>query len=180
VRLTAAVGVLAAAASLAGCGAFDDPVTRPTRAQAIPAGAVKATPETDVFPPVVHDPAWSDPVSMDGPINTAGGEDSPFISPDDGMFLFWFTPDVTVPAEQQVNDGVTGIWHAAPAARGWREPVFVELSHGNSLEGCPTVRGIELWFCSIRAGNYGEHDVCGSPTGRAAGPGPTGETPARA
>lgn len=111
-----------------------------------------------MFPPVVHDPAWSDPVPMAGPVNTAGGEDSPFIAPDGSMFLFWFTPDVSIPAEQQVNDVVTGIWYASPGARGWDEPTFVELSGSNSLEGCPTLLGKDRWFCSIRAGNYGEHE----------------------
>lgn len=155
----AATAALAAALCLGGCGDATGPAERPSREDAIPDDAVKVTPDTDVFPPVVHDPAWSDPAPMAGPVNTAGAEDSPFIAPDGSMFLFWFTPDVSIPAEQQVNDGVTGIWYAPPAALGWSEPTFVELSGGNSLEGCPTLLGEELWFCSIRAGNYGEHDV---------------------
>lgn len=157
--LNVTAACVAAVALLGGCDITAEPVERPTREDAIPDDAVKVTPETDAFPPVVHDTAWSDPVPMTGPVNTAGGEDSPFIAPDGGMFLFWFTPDVSIPAEQQVNDGVTGIWYAAPDGRGWSEPTFVELSGGNSLEGCPTLLGIQLWFCSIRAGNYGEHDL---------------------
>ena len=47
---------------------------------------------------------------MEGPVNTAGAEDSPFVTPDGQTLYFFFTPDVRVPAEQQLLDGVTGIW----------------------------------------------------------------------
>ena len=160
--------LIAAAASLAGCGGSTDPSTPADRHAAIPQNAVKVTPQTDVFPPVVHDPAWSDAVPLEGTVNTAGGEDSPFVSPDGSVFLFWFTPDVSVPAENQVADGVTGIWVAledgvraghAGFGRALDEPTFVDLSDVPSLEGCPTLFGDDLWFCSIRGGNHGEHDV---------------------
>jgi hypothetical protein len=39
---------------------------------------------------------WESPVRVDAPVSTAGAEDSPFI-----------TPDVRVPVEQQLVDGVT-------------------------------------------------------------------------
>jgi hypothetical protein len=129
------------------------------RYEAIPEDAVKVTPDTDVFPPVLHAGAWEEPVPLEGPFNTAGGEDSPFISPDGDLFLFFFTPDVTAPAEEQVTDGVTGIWASRLEGGDWTEPVFVDLSDVPSLEGCPTLFDLELWFCSIREGNYGEVDA---------------------
>jgi hypothetical protein len=172
-RIAAGLTLLALGLALAfvpGCSNTAGPGDGPTRAELIPEDAVKVTPDTDVFPPVVNSAEWMDPVPMPGPINTAGGEDSPFISDDGQMFLFWWTPDVNVPAEEQVGDGGTGIWVAlGPGSRAgggddpmpprWTEPVFVDLSDVPSLEGCPTLLGTELWFCSIRAGNYGEHDV---------------------
>ncbi len=158
-----------------GCANTTGPVEPKTRAELIPEDAVKVTPATDVFVPVVHSVDWADPVAMPGPINTAGAEDSPFMAHDGSMFLFWWTPDVDVPAEEQVGDGGTGNWVALPGAvRGgavrssdgghrvppaWAEPMFITLSDVPSLEGCPTLLGTELWFCSIRGGNYGEHDV---------------------
>ncbi len=158
--VVALVGVVVAAA---GCGDAAGPGEALTRQELIPPDAVKVTPDTDVFVPVVQSEEWDDPVPMPGPINTAGGEDSPFVAPDGSMFLFWWTPDVSVPAEEQVGDGGTGIWFTQTSAQGrtdaWDEPTFVELSDVPSLEGCPTLEGTTLWFCSIRGGNYGEHDA---------------------
>ncbi len=146
-----------------GCGNTTGPADIKSRAELIPADAVKVTPATDVFVPVVHSAEWADPVAMPGPINTAGAEDSPFIAHDGSMFLFWWTPDVSVPADQQVGDGGTGIWYSGSVSGArtdaWDEPTFVTLTDVPSLEGCPTLDGHTLWFCSIRAGNYGEHDV---------------------
>jgi hypothetical protein len=144
---------------LTGCSGSTGPSGPADRHAAIPSDAVKVTPETDLFPPVVHDAAFGAPVPLEGPVNTAGGEDSPFVSPGGDTILFFFTPEVLIPAEQQVGDGVTGVWVGLDGGRGYAEPTFVELSDVPSLEGCPTLHGSELWFCSIRGGNYGEHDV---------------------
>jgi len=43
-------------------------------------------------------------------VNTPGGEDSPFITPDGATLYFFLTPDVSIPVERQLFDGVTGIW----------------------------------------------------------------------
>ena len=48
----------------------------PTRLETIPSEAVKMTSDEDAWPPVSA-PGWSQPVPLDGPVNTAGGEDSP-------------------------------------------------------------------------------------------------------
>jgi len=153
------LGALALGILTSGCSNSAGPGEPKTRAELIPADAVKVMPDTDVFVPVVNSAEWADPVAMPGPIHTAGAEDSPFIAPGGSMFLFWWTPDVSVPAEQQVGDGGTGIWVALPGAAGgaripplWAEPAFVTLSDIPSLEGCPTLLGTELWFCSIRGG----------------------------
>ena len=68
-----------------------------TRAAAIPADAVKQTPETDPYPPVMHSVEWSDPVPVPGPVNTAGVEDAPVISRDGNTMFLFFTPDASVP-----------------------------------------------------------------------------------
>ena len=65
---------------------------------------------------------------MEGPVNTAGAEDSPFVTPDGQTLYFFFTPDVRVPAEQQLFDGVTGIWVTHRVDGGWTEPERVLLA----------------------------------------------------
>jgi hypothetical protein len=94
------------------------PPTGGSRLDALPADAVKRTPADDVYPPVLHAAEFAEPVPLPGPINTAGLEDSPFIAPD-GRLYFFFTPSAAVPPEQQLFDGVTGIYVAAKAEAGW-------------------------------------------------------------
>jgi hypothetical protein len=156
---SAVAALLTLAVLVSGCSETSGPSSPPDRLDAIPSDAVKMTPATDHFPPVLHDTSWEDPVPLEGPVNTAGGEDSPFIAGDGSALLFWFTPDVSLPAEDQVGDDVTGIWIGLDDGRGLDEPTFVDLSDIPSLEGCPTLHDDALWFCSIREGNYGEHDV---------------------
>lgn len=134
------------------------PAPRP-RAEAISAQAVKVTPGEDVHPPVVHEAGWSPPTPLGAPINTAGAEDSPFVTPDGQRLFFFFTPDVRISAQQQVGDGVSGIWVAKRIPGGWAEPERLLLGRGPALDGCPTYRHGELWFCSARTGNWREVDI---------------------
>ena len=124
------------------------------RLDSIPATAVKMTLANDPWPPLAS-PGWSQPVPLEGPINTAGAEDSPFIPVDGRTFYFFFTPDASIPAERQVGDGVTGIWMSPWTGSGWGEPVRVRLTQGDevALDGCEFILGDEMWFCSARAGN---------------------------
>jgi len=124
----------------------------------IPADITKGTPENDSFPPVLHSNEWEDPVPMPGPVNTAGGEDSPYITADGTEFYFFFTPDVRVPVELQVLDSVTGIWCSRLEAGAWTDPERVILSSDLSMDGCEVVLGDTIWFASVRGGNYGEID----------------------
>lgn len=144
--------------ALSGCSQ-SQPVQIKTRAEAIPATAVKMTPEADVYPPVLHSDGWQNPVPLGSPIDTAGGEDSPFITPDGNSFYFFFTPDVSVPAEKQLLDGVTGLWWSKKVNGNWTEPERVTLNNDLSLDGCECVQGDTMWFCSVRTGNLGEIDV---------------------
>ncbi len=132
---------------------------RPTRDEAIPADATKMTPATDAFAPVMHSDDWLDPVPMPGPVNTAGAEDSPFITPDGNRFFFFFTPDVSVPVQEQLLDGVTGLWWCAKVGGEWTEPERIVLCDDVSLDGAEFVTGNTLWFASVRADNYGEIDI---------------------
>ena len=129
------------------------------RLAAIPSTAVKMTPDDDEYVPVVHSPLWQQPIPMPGPINSAGGEDSPFMSADGDWFFFFFTPDVSVPAQEQLLDGVTGIWWTRHIGGEWESPEKIVLNDDLSLEGAQCSVGTTLWFASIRAGNYGEIDV---------------------
>jgi len=81
-----------------GCTERDETVAAPTeapsRTSAIPATVVKATGDSDPTPPILHSREWQEPVAIQGPVNTAGGEDSPFITPDGQTLYFFFTADV--------------------------------------------------------------------------------------
>jgi len=126
----------------------------------IPADAVKGTPATDPLPPILVSSDFEQPVPMPGPVNSAGGEDSPFITPNGQEFYFFFTPDVRVPAERQVLDSVTGIWYSRLEGGNWTEPVRVVLSDDVALDGCAQLVGDTLWFASIRSRDMlGDIDV---------------------
>jgi hypothetical protein len=152
-------GTILLLASLA-CRQTFLPATPLARSESIPAGAVKMTPAEDAWPPLVRG-GWSQPVPLSGPINTAGAEDSPFIPADGGALYFFFTPDLNIPVERQIGDGLTGIWMASWQNDGWGEPVRVWLSRPGelSLDGCAFVLGDEMWFCSVRIGNLREVDL---------------------
>lgn len=128
-----------------------------TREEAIPPDAVKFTPETDANPPEVHSEEYGDPVPLPYPINTAGAEDSPFILPDGNTLYFFFTPDVRVPPEKQLLDGVTGIYSSTMRNGSWGTPERIILQDPGrlALDGCEFVRGNEMWFCSAREGYTG-------------------------
>jgi hypothetical protein len=126
-----------------------------TREDAIPENAVKITPDTDVYPPILHKNEWEEPVSLE--INTAGAEDSPFIY--ENNLFFFFTPDPNVPAEKQVLDGVTGIYVSQKENGAWSTPERVVLQDSGklALDGCAFVQGTTIWFCSAREGYTGVH-----------------------
>lgn len=140
-----------AAALLLLAVACEAPLYLIPRGEAIPPGAVKMTPESDTWPPILHSTEWEDPVPMSGPVNTAGAEDSPFITPDGQWFFFFFTPDVKVPAQGQLSDGATGVYWCRRSGSEWTEPERVVLNDEPSLEGCEFVFGDTMWFCSIRS-----------------------------
>lgn len=139
-------------------------VKNPTRASAIPASAIKLTPENDPAPPqlaAAFKDLWYDPVPLEGPINTAGAEDAPFISPDGNTFYFWFNGDQGKDVHEQVDDPATGIWCSQKVGGEWQEPERVWLQYFNEIgfDGAPTLHGSTLWFCTIRAGNYRDLDM---------------------
>lgn len=131
------------------------PPPPPSRESAIPADAVKVTPEQDPHPPVLHSAAFSPPEPVHS-ISTAGAEDSAFVTPDGSSLYFFFTPDVRVPPEKQLVDGVTGIYVSEREGEGWgvAERVMLQDSREVALDGCVFVRGEEMWFCSARQGNH--------------------------
>lgn len=127
------------------------------RLSKIPAQAVKIIPENDIQPPVVYSDEYEQPVPVPGRVNTAGGEDSPFITPGGDTLYFFFTPDVSVPAEKQLLDGVTGIYRSEKINGIWNEPERIYLQDAGkiALDGCEFVLKETMWFCSSREGFSG-------------------------
>ncbi|MBE0480535.1 MAG: PD40 domain-containing protein [Dehalococcoidia bacterium] len=128
-----------------------------TREQAIPSTAVKITPETDVHPPILHSTEYEQPVPMPYPMNTAGAEDSGFIMPDGDTFYLWFTPDPNIPVQEQLFDGVTGLYVSHKVDRVWQEPQRIWLQYPGelALDGCLFVQEDRMWFASARTGYSG-------------------------
>ncbi len=131
------------------------------RLETIPASAVKMTPETDLFPPILHSDKYQTPVPLGGGVNTAGGEDSSFILPDGNTLYFFFTPDVNIPAELQVLDGVTGVYVSHKQNNQWlpAERVVLQDEGELSMDGAVCVQGNKMWFASVRQWNLREIDI---------------------
>ena len=140
-------------------GSLSEEFVVPPRSETIPAGAVKMTPATDLYPPILRSDEWETPIPMPGPVNTAGAEDSPFITPNGSWFFFFFTPDLNIPVQNQLGDHVTGVWWTRNVGGTWTEPERLVLGSTNSLEGDEFAQGDTLWFGSVRVGNYGEIDI---------------------
>jgi hypothetical protein len=142
-----------------GCSAGDCEYPDVDRESKIPAGQAKITPETDVYPPILHSDEYEQPVPMPYPLNTAGAEDSGFIMPDGNTFYIWFTPDPNIPAEEQVTDEVTGVYVSHKVAGVWQEPqrVWLQDPCELALNGCVFVQDDTMWFASVRTGYTGLH-----------------------
>lgn len=84
-KYLSAIILTATIMSFSGCAkdASPDPAEiEMTRQESISEDAVKVTPVTDIYPVAIHSDLWSAPVPMPGPVNTAGVEDAPVITPD--------------------------------------------------------------------------------------------------
>lgn len=71
-------------------------VVNKSRLDSIPPGILKMTQQNDIAPPLLNSAfrdIWDDPTPVPGLINTAGAEDSPFITPDGNSLYFWFNGD---------------------------------------------------------------------------------------
>jgi hypothetical protein len=127
-----------------------------SRWDALPPDAVKMTPDSDAHPPLLHSEEFFAPVPVHGGVNSSGAEDSAFITPDGQTLYFFFTPDVRVPPEKQLLDGVTGVYVSHKSGDTWGEAERVVLQKPGkvSLDGATFVLGDEMWFASAREGNY--------------------------
>ncbi|MDQ1279466.1 MAG: hypothetical protein QG670_728, partial [Thermoproteota archaeon] len=137
----------------------NQPSSLPSRASRIPSDAVKMTPQTDAAPPKSLSREYMDPVPVQGPVNTAGAEDSAFILPDGNTLYFFFTPNVRLPVEKQVLDPTVGIYVSQKNESGWGEPERMILQDPGklALDGAEFVQGNLMYFCSAREGYTGVH-----------------------
>jgi hypothetical protein len=142
-----------------GCGQTANRLEYPDsdREVKLPADIAKRGPGTDHHPPLLHSNDYLEPVPLPYPVNTAGAEDSPFILPDGKTLYYFFTPDVRVPAEKQLVDGVTGIYVTHRSGESWSEPqrVWLQKPGKLSLDGAVSVQDTHMWFCSAREGYDG-------------------------
>lgn len=153
---------------LSGC-AGDSPVTKTAgkstdntgtqayRESKIPLLQAKITPETDLLPPILCSDEFEQPVPLPFPINTRGAEDSGFITPDGNTFYVFFTPNPSIPAQEQLLDGVTGIWVSLKVGGTWQDMrrVLLQDPGKEALDGCEFVQGNKMWFASARTGYSG-------------------------
>jgi hypothetical protein len=135
------------------------PTPHPDRESLIPAGLAKVQPDADIYPPKSMSAEYDEPVPLPYPVNTAGAEDSAFIMPDGNTLYVWFTPAPNKPAEEQVGDGVTGIYVFHRRGESWSnaERVWLQDPGKLSLDGCEFVLGEKMWFCAAREGYTGLH-----------------------
>ncbi len=127
------------------------------REDKLPLDISKRGPETDHHPPILHSDEFEEPVPLPYPVNTAGAEDSPFITPDGNTLYFFFTPDVRVPPEEQILDDVSGVWVTHKTGDTWSKPERVWLQEPGklALDGAVAIQDDEMWFCSAREGYTG-------------------------
>jgi hypothetical protein len=130
-----------------------------SRESKIPTDAVKVTPQTDAHPLEMKSDEFRQPVPLSSAVNTAGAEDSPFVMPEGNTLYFFFTPDVRIPAEKQLTDGVTGVWVSNKVNGQWEnaERVILQDPKKLALDGCLFVLGNSALFCSAREGYVGIH-----------------------
>jgi hypothetical protein len=142
-------------------GGGEPPAPTPAldRESLIPAGQAKITPASDVYPVKSLTDEYDDPIPLPYPVNTAGAEDSAFMTPDGQRLYVWFTPDPSKPVEEQLVDGVTGIYVFDRQGDGWSAARRVWLQEAGklALDGCEFVLGDKMWFCSAREGYTGLH-----------------------
>jgi hypothetical protein len=147
--------VLLSGIIISGCSEEYPEIERESK---IPADIGKITPETDIYPPILHSDEYEEPVPL-AVINTAGAEDSPFIPVGRDELYFVFVPDVRLPVQEQIIDGVTGIYVSKKINGAWQTPerVFLQKPGKLALDGCTFVLGDTMWFCSAREGYTGMH-----------------------
>jgi hypothetical protein len=117
----------------------------------------KMSTDADENPPQVFSMEFTAPLPVPGALNSSGAEDSPFITPDGSTMYLFYTPDISVPPEKQLIDGVTGIYVSHQMYGQWRQPQRVLLQDPGkvALDGCEFVLGNLMWFCSARDGYSG-------------------------
>ena len=117
------------------------------------------SPDTDENPPLLYSNEYEPPVPVPGQVNTAGAEDGVFVTPDGNTMYFFFTPDVNVPIEKQILDGVTGLYVSSKIDDAWGRPQRIILQDPGkvAMDGCEFVQGDVMWFCSAREGYTGMH-----------------------
>jgi len=150
--------------TLVACDGASSPTPAPMvniidRQALIPADAVKMSPDNDQNPPLLYSSEYEPPMPVPGKVNTAGAEDGVFITPDGSTMYYFFTPDVNVPIEQQILDGVTGLYVSQDQNGVWGEPERIILQDPGKLamDGCEFVQDNVMWFCTAREGYTGLH-----------------------
>jgi hypothetical protein len=128
-----------------------------SRESKIPDDVIKRDSASDNHPPIMHSSEFEQPVALAQTVNTAGAEDSPFITADGQSLYFFFTPDVRILPEKQLLDSVTGVWLSKKENNVWTkaERVWLQDVGKLALDGAVCVQNNEMWFASAREGFTG-------------------------
>ena len=101
--------------------------------------------------------AWSAPVTLGSPVNTAGLDGCPFISKDNLDLIF--------ATNRPTNSGPVDLWvsHRESVDSPWEDPVSLgsDINTAGFAEFCPTltISGRYLYFVSDRPGGCGGSDI---------------------
>jgi predicted transcriptional regulator len=128
-----------------------------TRESYIQTATKKMTPNEDLFPPILHSNEFQQPVQLSTQINTAGNEDSAFVTFDGKTLYFYFTPDPNASQERQLIDGITGTYFSQLKDNEWSATKMISLQEPGQLAlNIPQfIHNNIMWFASIREGYVG-------------------------
>jgi len=142
--------------------------TFPSRYDAIPADQWKRNQSSDPYQPIILSPEWGNLNNLSMyPLNSAGAEDSPYISPDGKSFYFYYKANMSQSVYEEILEPTSGIYMSnwIESENNWTDPVKLGLMgedypYNMSLDGAAWTYDDEtMVFASTRVGMTGQFDI---------------------